>query len=118
MKDATPKDTATQDTSTQDTATQDAASKRATCVSFFAYFVFIFAITFLGPYHGWKYGLVFSVGLTISLWLIMKFVRVPLAEPPGCPSTISVSHEAEAVEQPRPWSNHRRTEPATERHVT
>jgi hypothetical protein len=62
----------------------------------------VFCIHLLGPYHGWKYGLVFSVGLTVSLWLIMRFVRVPLGEPSqGEPShsepTATASHIAEAA---------------------
>jgi hypothetical protein len=82
--------------------TKDVTRSRETYISFVAYFVFIFAVTFLGPYHGWKYGLVFSVGLTVSLWLIMRFVRVPLGEPSqGEPShsepTATASHIAEAA---------------------
>jgi hypothetical protein len=46
--------------------------KRETCITYGAYCAFIFALTFFGPYHGWKYGLIFSVGVTLSMWLVIS----------------------------------------------
>jgi hypothetical protein len=37
-------------------------TKRETYITYASYFVFIFALTCFGPYHGWIYGLVFSIG--------------------------------------------------------
>jgi hypothetical protein len=48
-------------------------TSRKTFVTYGSYCAFIFALTFFGPYHGWIYGLVFSVGVTLSMWLVMTF---------------------------------------------
>ncbi len=55
-------------------------TKFKTCITYAAYCTFIFALTFFGPYHGWKYGLVFFVGVTVAMWLVLTFVSDPLAE--------------------------------------
>jgi hypothetical protein len=81
-----------------DDAKNDAMIKRETCIVFGSYFAFIFALTFFGPYHGWIYGLVFSAGVTIAMWLVMTFVSVPLPERPECTSTLSADYKVEAVD--------------------
>jgi hypothetical protein len=50
---------------------------RNTLLTFGSYAALIFALTFFGPYHGWKYGLIFSVGVTLCMWLVMTFDAPP-----------------------------------------
>ncbi|HEX4408299.1 MAG TPA: hypothetical protein VH206_05970 [Xanthobacteraceae bacterium] len=50
------------------------------CITYAAYGAFIFALTCFGPYHGWKYGLVFSVGVTLAMWLVLTFFSTPSPE--------------------------------------
>jgi hypothetical protein len=66
-------------------------TKREACITYGSYFAFIFVLTCFGPYHGWIYGLVFSIGVTLSLWRVMTFANPPPPEKPGRNSTPSAA---------------------------
>jgi hypothetical protein len=67
-------------------------TSRKTFVTYGSYCAIIFALTFFGPYHGWIYGLVFSVGATLSMWLVMTFAA-PAPEQQEAGSTKSAEHQ-------------------------